>query len=144
MQRGNWRQVLFVGPFAVKIPRSERSQEAMCLNRWEHEMWTVWRPKFGWKHLCPVVWGDPDGHVLVMQRAIQDATQAEIRAFETAWMSEHRYPLPSAEDKPNDSGHLADERLVVCDYGYACDSEEAMQQQRAEYNAILERWPTDG
>ena len=80
MPQGNWRQVILVGPFAVKIPREDRRQGAMCLNRWEHEMWTVWWPKFGWKHLCPVIWGDPEGYILVMQRATQDATHAEIRA----------------------------------------------------------------
>jgi hypothetical protein len=120
MPLGNWRQVFLCGPYTVKIPRDEpdRAAGARCLNRWEAEMWTVWRPKFGWQHLCPVVWADKDGHVLVMQRA----TQAEIRAFEAAWMDSQSDPLPSAEDKPADWGHLDDGRLVVVDYGYTCDN----------------------
>jgi hypothetical protein len=39
-----------------------------------------------------------------MQRATQDATRAETRAFEAAWMDAKRYPLPSAEEKPKDWG----------------------------------------
>jgi hypothetical protein len=32
----------------------------------------------------------------------------------------------------------------VCDYGYACNSDAAIEQQRAEYAAILERWKAEG
>ena len=127
MPRGNWRRVLLIGPFAVKIPRKGRRQGAMCLNRWEHEMWTVWRPKFNWKHLCPVLWCAPTGAMLVMQRGTSDATEAEIRAIYGRF-----YPDVGCEDKCADWGHV-DGRLVVFDYGYICDSEAAMQQQREYY-----------
>jgi hypothetical protein len=139
MPLGNWREVILIGPYAVKIPRNERSDAARCLNRWELEMWTVWRQEFGWPHLCPVVWGDPDGHILVMQRAKQDVTFDEIRAFEDAWLDSQLAHLPSAEPKPEDWGHLADGRLVVCDYGYACDNEAEILRQREEYTAALRR-----
>jgi len=44
MPQGNWRQVQLVGPYAIKIPRQEpdRLRGAMCLNRWEAEVWTGW------------------------------------------------------------------------------------------------------
>ena len=143
MPLGNWRQVILSGPYAVKTPRAEpdRTPGARCLNRWEHEMWAVWRVRFNWEHLCPVVWADPGGHVLVMQRARQDVSAAEIQAFETAWMSSafEGRPMPDAESKTEDWGRLDDGRLVVVDYGYACDTEDAMRQQREYYTSQLAR-----
>jgi hypothetical protein len=135
MLRGNWRQVFLSGPYAVKVPRPEpdRAPGARCLSRWELEMWTIWRPRFGWPHLCPVVWGDPEGHVLVMERAMQDVVLEEIVAFEEAWMASQRLELPGEEAKPEDWGHLPGGKLVVCDYGYACDSDEAIERQRRDY-----------
>ena len=67
-----------------------------------------------------------------MQRATQDATGSEIRTFQSEWMDSHTLPSPSAEAKPQDWGHLDDGRLVVCGYGYACDSELAIQRERTE------------
>lgn len=134
MPRGNWRRVLLIGPFAVKIPRRERAKGAMCLNRWEHEMWTMWRPRFGWEHLCPVLWCDPSGGILIMRRATRDATFEEIDALELS------DPEPTCEYKAEDWGHL-DGRLVVLDYGYACDSDRATKDQRASYVAAWKRRP---
>lgn len=82
--------------------------------------------------MCPVVWGDPDGNVLIMERATQDVALEEIVAFEEAWMDSQRLDLPGEEAKPEDWGHLGG-RLVVCDYGYSCDSEEAIERQRRDY-----------
>jgi hypothetical protein len=138
MPQGNWRQVALVGPYAVKTPRPERAAGAMCLNRWEVEIWNVWRPRFGWKHLCPVVWSDPHGHIVVMRRVVQDATDAEVREFEWRLMEEFKR-IPSTESKAEDWGHLPDGSLVVVDYGYICDSEEAILQERAELQAAFER-----
>jgi hypothetical protein len=135
MQLGNWRQVILQGPFAIKLPRPERLEAALRLNRWEAEMWNVWRHKFGWPHLCPVIWSEPAGHILVMQRATQDVSEAEIRAFEDAWLDSDSRPLPSAESKPADWGHLDNGRLVLLDYGYACDTEDEVRRMRAYYES---------
>ena len=131
---GNWRRVVVQGPYAIKLPRDERRTGAMCLNRWEAEIWNVWRPKFKWEHLCPVVWADPAGHVLVMQRATLDATEDEIRAFLDG---DDSYPTAESEDKCEDWGHLDDGRLVVLDYGYACHTEEAIERQRRYYSQFV-------
>lgn len=126
---GNWREVILEGRYAIKLPREERRAAAMCLNRWEREMWTVWRLQFGWQHLCPVVWSDPDGQILIMQRAIQNVTAAEIEAISEA----ETHPCVTCEFKPVDWGRLEDGRVVVVDYGYTCDSEEEIMLQRAYY-----------
>src|SRR5437762_111722 len=126
-RRGSKRDVILSGPYAVKVPRTDRLDAGRCLNRWESEMWTVWRPKFGWTYLCPVVWAATDGNVLVMQRATQDVTEEEIAAIENT--DEH--PRPSCEPKSEDWGRLKDGRVVMLDYGYACDTEAAIQAARA-------------
>ena len=102
MPVGNWREVLLSGPYAVKLPRPERVQEARFLNLWEHEMWTHWRPKFRWPHLCPVLWYAPSGEALVMSRASANASAEEIESFEAHWMDTQRLRLPSVESKPAD------------------------------------------
>jgi hypothetical protein len=132
---GNWREVILEGSYAIKLPRKERAQGAMCLNRWEAEMWQVWCPKFSWQHLCPVVWAAPDGHILIMERAIQDVTEAEIEAF----TEDETHPPVTCEYKALDWGHLKDGRLVVVDYGYACDNENEIQRQRDYYAGFPDR-----
>jgi hypothetical protein len=131
MPQGNWREVHLIGDVAVKVPRSDRPAEmqrqAMLLNLWEHEMWTVWRPKFGWPHLCPVLWCDPTGSTLVMRRGSPNATVAEVDA-----MLGRFYPDVTCETKLEDWGHL-DGRLVVIDYGPAGWTEEDIQKHRDDY-----------
>jgi hypothetical protein len=133
MPQGSKREVILSGPYAIKVPRPDRQAAGSCLNRWEAEMWSIWRPKFHWTYLCPVVWAAQDGNVLVMQRATQDVTAAEIAAIE----NNDDHPRPSCESKPEDWGRLEDGRVVMLDYGYACDNEDAIQEQRAYY----ERFP---
>jgi hypothetical protein len=55
MPRGNTRRVILSGPYAIKVPRADRQDAGRCLNRWEAELWSTWRPKFGWTYLCPVL-----------------------------------------------------------------------------------------
>jgi hypothetical protein len=84
-----------------------------------------------------VVWSDSAGHILVMQRATQDVTEAEIRAFEDAWLDSDSRPLPSAEGKAADWGHLDNGQLVLLDYGYACDTEDEVLKMRTYYESRL-------
>lgn len=135
MPRGNWREVILSGPYAVKVPRADRTEGGRCLNRWEAELWSVWRPKFKWRYLCPVLWAAPDGSVLVMERATQDVTSEEINAIE----NNDDHPRPSCESKREDWGRLEDGRVVIVDYGYACDNEEAIRAERAYYERFAAR-----
>ena len=102
-------------------------QQAKLLNLWEHEMWTVWRQKFEWPHLCPVLWCDPTGSTLVMRRASPDATVAEVDA-----MLGRFYPDVTCETKLEDWGHV-DGALVVLDYGFDAHTDEAIRAHRDYY-----------
>lgn len=133
LKRGSSREVLLSGPYAIKLPRPDRLDAGRCLNRWEAEVWSVWRPKFGWTCLCPVVWASPDGSVLVMERATQDVSAEEIAAVE----NNHDHPRPACESKARDWGRLDDGRVVMLDYGYACDNEAAIRHERAYYQRFL-------
>ena len=133
--RGSSRQVILSGSYAIKVPRSDRQNAGRCLNRWEAEMWSVWRPRFGWTCLCPVVWAAPDGSVLVMQRATQDVSAEEIAAIENS----DDHPRPSCESKPEHWGRLEDGQVVMLDYGYACDNEAAILEQRAYHQGFPTR-----
>lgn len=132
MHRGSSREVILSGPYAIKIPRADRHEAGRCLNRWESETWSVWRPRFEWTCLCPVLWAAADGSVLIMQRAIQDVTEHEIVAIEDT----DKHPWPSCESKPEDWGRLEDGRVVMLDYGYACDNEQAIRDMRTYYEGF--------
>jgi hypothetical protein len=66
-------------------------------------MWRVWRPVFGWKSLCPVLFADPFGFVVVMARAAQPVTHEEVNALPDY------YPDTTSETKIEDQD-LVDER----------------------------------
>jgi hypothetical protein len=127
-ESGEWRDVHLIGDFAIKVPGNRCPEDqAMCLNRWEHEMCTVWRDRFKWEHLCPVVWCEPAGRILMMQRGTSDATHDEIDAIYDRY-----YPSVGCESKTKDWGHV-EGKLVVFDYGFDCWTESAMEAQRRYY-----------
>jgi hypothetical protein len=135
MPQGSTRQVEYDGRYAIKTPRPDRAERARCLNRWEAELWTVWQPRFRWPHLCPVVEADPQGNRLVMLRVAQeDVTDEEVQSYTDRLFEEFRV-LPGTEYKARDWGRL-DGQLVVVDYGFICDSEQAIVKERA----VLQRW----
>jgi len=74
-------------------------------------MWRTWRPVFGWENLCPVIFADPLGIVVVMPRAKQPVTADEVDA-ETP----DSYPDTTSETKPDDFGRV-EGRLLALDYG---------------------------
>ena len=111
MPHGAFRRVFLVGPFAIKVPRPRLPLHGMCSNRWEREMWHRWRPVFRWKSLCPVVFADPLGLVVVMRRAEQPVTEDEIKTTIPV-----DYPEPTYKVKPEDFGRVSGHVLAV-DYG---------------------------
>ena len=74
-------------------------------------MWKKWRPIFGWPHLCPVLFADPLGLVVVMVRAVQPITPEEANEAIGDY-----YPDVTSETKPEDFGRLKS-RVVILDYG---------------------------
>jgi hypothetical protein len=100
-------------------------------NRWEREMWRIWRPIFGWSNLCPVSFGDPLGLLVVMPRAEQPVTFDEVVAATPDY-----YPDIMSETKPEDFGRLGNQ--VVCvDYGLP--DAEMVRERRAYYLRMARR-----
>ena len=93
-------------------------------------MWNQWRPVFQWRTLCPVLFADPIGLLVVMARAAQPVTSAEVRALPDY------YPNISAETKPEDYGRLGEE-IVAVDYGIF--SEDTLLEQRRYYQQHTHR-----
>ena len=74
-------------------------------------MWYRWRPVFGWESLCPILFADPLGLVVVMPRAQQRVTLEEIQAATPVY-----FPEPTYETKAEVFG-LVNGRVVALEYG---------------------------
>jgi hypothetical protein len=109
---GTFRRVFFYPGTVAKFPRSANWFAGMRCHRWEREMWRTWRPKFKWTNLCPLKFADPLASSLVMERAEQSITEAEIIAADT-----DDYPDIDVEFKTENWGRLKG-RVVVVDYGH--------------------------
>jgi hypothetical protein len=91
-------------------------------------MWTKWRLIFGWENLCPIIFSDPLGLVVVMPRAMQPVTfQDVIKA------TPDYYPDITSETKPEDFGRLGS-RVVALDYGLP--DAEMVKDRRKSYGRI--------
>ena len=133
MPLGVFRRVFLVGNLAIKVPRLRRIREAMQCNRWEREMWRTWRLKFGWSHLCPIIYADRFGFVVVMPRAVKNATHDEIDGADP----DDIYPSITAEAKPDDWGRV-NGRVVALDYAEVIDAQMAAEK-RAYYSRTERR-----
>jgi hypothetical protein len=81
VRSGAFRIVILVGPIAIKLPRMRSAAAGMRSNRWEREIWRIWRPRFScWTNLCPIRFADRFGFVVIMARATQPVTFDEIEA----------------------------------------------------------------
>lgn len=110
-RRGAFRRVFRTRGLVLKIPRLRHPLLGMRCNRWEREMWRKWRLKFKWACLCPVLFADRCGLVVVMPRAAEGVTEEEIEQA-----SHELYPDVTCEWKAADCGRL-NGRLVAIDYG---------------------------
>lgn len=126
MPRGEFRRVFCVGWFVVKLPRWKNFSQGRRCNRWERESWQVWRPRFGWTSLCPVLIADQCGFIVVMRRAKQPVTEEDLARFHES----RPYPDYLVECKEADHGYL-DGQVVTLDYAYP--DEELVTTQRAYY-----------
>lgn len=131
MPSGVFRQVILVGRFAVKLPRFRNVSSGLRCNRWEREMWRIWRPIFRWKNLCPIKYADPLGVLVVMPRAAQPVTPEDVVAATPDY-----YPETTSETKPEDFGRLGG-CVVALDYGLP--DADMVRERRAYYVQMSER-----
>ena len=88
-------------------------------------MWRTWRPIFGWENLCPIVFADPLGLVVVMPRAAQPVTFEDVVEATPDY-----YPDITSETKPQDFGRVGN-RILALDYGLP--DAEMVVERRAYY-----------
>ena len=87
-------------------------------------MWRVWRPVFGWESLCPVIFADPLGFVVVMPRARQPVSREDVERLPDY------YPDITAETKVEDHGRIGS-AVVAIDYGLP--DPDMVKDRRAYY-----------
>ena len=124
MPRGAFRKVFLLGGLAIKVPHISNLRAGMRSNRWEREMWFKWRTVFGWQSLCPVYFADPIGLLVVMPRAAQPVTRAQVDSLPDY------YPTYTAECKVEDHGQFGG-GVVALDYGLGFA--DAITKQRSYY-----------
>ena len=127
MPKGVFRRVLLIGQYAIKLPRWHNFTEGMRSNRWEREMWFRWRPWFQWKTLCPVIYADRFGLLVVMPRAVQPVPKDQVDALPDY------HPEITAETKHEDFGLLSG-AVVALDYGLPY--EDSVIERRRYYQGF--------
>lgn len=127
MPSGAFRRVILVGRFAVKIPRFRNLLSGLRCNRWEREMWRIWRPIFGWGNLCPIKFADPLRVCVVMPRATQPVTFQDVVAATPDY-----YPDITSETKPEDFGRVGN-RILALDCGLP--DADMVAERRAYYTS---------
>lgn len=90
-------------------------------------MWFRWQPQFAWRTLCPVLFADPIGLLVVMPRASQPVSQEQVDSLPDY------YPDITAETKHQDYGVL-EQQIVALDYGLPFS--DAVEQRRAQYQRL--------
>ena len=125
------RRVFLLGRITIKVPRPRSVLHGLRCNRWEREMWYRWRPVFGWESLCPILFADPLGLVVVMPRAQQRVTVEEIQAATPVY-----FPEPTYETKAEVFG-LVNGRVLALDYGLP--ERDIVTKMRAYYADLSSR-----
>jgi hypothetical protein len=114
--------VLLVGRLAIKVPCIKREsvltrwgqvRQGRNCNRAERAAWIA--QKF--PHLCPILWADRFGWIVVMQRA----SPMSADDFDS-WFHSDEWPHIYGEETPyelseKDAGRLPSGRPVMIDYG---------------------------
>ena len=131
MPAGTFRRVIVLWRWAIKVPRLRNFRAGLRCNAWEREAWFVWRPKFGWRDLCPIVVADPLGLLVVMPRVDLSVSADDLdRLLEEV----DCHPMSDAELRIGNVGRLHG-RIVAFDYGLP-DAEDV--RERREYYRIMD------
>jgi hypothetical protein len=109
---GASRRVYLIGNFAIKTPLPGREGSGRAANLSEAQIWATEKRD----RLCPVLFCDPTGDLLVMPRA-RMVTREEFEGFDISTLLGPYAPGTKAdvEYKAASFGYLG-ERLVVVDY----------------------------
>ena len=128
MPSGVYRRVIIVGGIAIKFPKLRNFFSGMRCNRWERELWNVWRPVFGWENLCPIIFADPLGMFAIMPKAKQPVTFEQVVAATPDY-----YPDITSETKPEDFGSVKN-NVFSLDYGLP--DKDLVKERRAYYEKM--------
>jgi hypothetical protein len=112
--KGNTRLVLLFDSYAIKVPRPGNEADGREANRREAALWKAHQDE----RLCPVLFADEKGAILVMRRA-QKYYAYNKKDFidQVYWRKVFTDFLAFANDMhPGNFGYL-DGRLVLLDYG---------------------------
>jgi hypothetical protein len=124
---GDFRCVVLISRYAIKLPRPKWWRFGRRCNRWEREMWQVWRPRFPqWGGLlCPILFADRFGLIVLMRRACTPIAQHDFMPLD-----ERPFPDTTTEVKSENLGWL-DGHVVEIDYALA--DQNTIDEQRAYY-----------
>jgi hypothetical protein len=115
-ERGTFRFVVLLGPWAIKVPRLSKCADGAWCNREEMRISAA----AGDARFCPVLWASRRGWWLVMRRATpltgKPTTTAEIITHVQELMSlQDDTGIPVEDAKAANLGMLGDQ-LVIFDY----------------------------
>ena len=113
---GSYRVALLIKRWAIKFPRTNswpRFQEGLLANRQERKL-----ARNGWPELCPVVFSDPFGLILVMPKArpLTNQEWANLGPFGPIELFTRPTEIIPGEAKRSSVGVLADGRTVIINY----------------------------
>ena len=116
---GTKRIVLFIGPWALKIPRLRNWKNGLKANRYQAKLWEKGCAE-GWSQLCPVRFNVGNGLCLVMARArpmSYEEFKTQFPSFEQwdAWMYVGGIKGLPGEYKPSTYGWI-NGQVVIVDY----------------------------
>lgn len=123
LHRGASRLVLLLGPWAIKFGWRRYSHAEFMTgpesNRFEFSQWRKFRDRTD--ELCPNIWADRFGLVLVMRRIDRELTDVEFAELVfDRWIDRYSPACPDAhpkvEMKPSSFGWL-EGRIIAIDYG---------------------------
>lgn len=114
---GITRTVFLVGNVAIKVPCARYGWEKWLRGLLANMQERAWA-KANYPELCPILFSDPLGFVVIMPRCdilARPLTPMEYHRFFEDIYPQRGYRIPS-ENKPDSFGYL-NGRLVAVDYG---------------------------
>lgn len=115
IRAGASRDVLLIGPWAIKVPKLSRDGAVRAMGRQANRHERRFSAR-GWPELCPVVFATADGQLLIMRRAdpLPTGSLTQEAALDFFCPSDGRV-IPG-EPKESSLG-LLEGRMVILDYG---------------------------